>query len=119
MAKPLLKTSRAALGRWGEDLAAAEYQRRGYGVIDRNWRCRDGEIDLVMRRDDTIVFCEVKTRRRDAFGTAAMAVDQAEQVRVRRLAAAWLAAHGERRVEVRFDVAAIDGNRLEIIESAF
>ena len=119
MAKPLLTTPRTALGRWNEDLAAEEYQRRGYGVIDRNWRCPDGEIDLVMRRDDTIVFCEVTTRRSDAFGTAAMAVDQTKQVKVRRLAAAWLAAHGERRVEVRFDVAAIDGNRLEIIEAAF
>lgn len=118
MAKPLLRTPRTALGRLGEDLAAAEYQRRGYGVIDRNWRCREGEIDLVMRRDDMIVFCEVTTRRSDAVGSATPGVDQTEQVKVRRLAAAWLAAHGERRVEVRFDVAIIDGTRLEIIEAA-
>ncbi len=119
MVKPTLNSPNAALGRWGEDLAAAEYQRRGYAVIDRNWRCPDGEIDLVMRRDDTIVFCEVKTRRSDVFGTASTAVDQRKQVRVRRLGAAWLAAHGERRGDVRFDVAAIDGVHLEIIEAAF
>jgi len=111
--------SRVELGRWGENLAVAEYKRRGYAVLDRNWRCALGEIDVVVRRDDTIVFCEVKTRRNRSFGTAAGAVDHRKQVRLRRLAAAWLASHDARRVEVRFDVAAIDGVRLEIIEAAW
>jgi putative endonuclease len=108
-----------ARGRWGERRAAAHYQRLGYHVLDRNWRCPHGEIDLVVRRGDTVVFCEVKTRRTAAYGGPAEAVDHRKQVRIRRLAAAWLHAHEIRRVEVRFDVVAITGVDLDVIEAAF
>lgn len=114
-----LDRSRRALGRWGEDRAATEYRRMGYEILDRNWRCSHGEIDLVLGRGPLVVFCEVKTRRSDRFGGAAAAVDSRKQLRVRRLAAAWLAAHQRRQVDVRFDVAAIDGVRIELIEGAF
>ena len=53
---------RLALGAQGEAMAAAWYEANGYQVVDRNWRCKDGEIDLIVRRARTIVFCEVKTR---------------------------------------------------------
>lgn len=56
--------ARRALGSAGEDLAAAEYERRGYEVLARNWRCREGELDLVLRSGATVVFCEVKAGRR-------------------------------------------------------
>jgi putative endonuclease len=108
-----------ARGRWGERRAATHYQRQGYCVLDRNWRCRHGEIDLVLRRDDTIVFCEVKTRRTTRYGGPAEAVDHRKQMRIRRLAAAWLQVHQVRRVEVRFDVVAITGVDVEVIEAAF
>ncbi len=111
--------SRRALGRWGEDLAAAHFERRGYEILDRNWRCRHGEIDLVVRRQLLVVFCEVKARRSDSHGSAAAAVHPGKQVRLRRLAATWLATHDVRRVDVRFDVVAITGVRLSHIESAF
>lgn len=111
--------SRQAFGRWAEGLAARAYRRRGFEIIDRNWRCRDGEIDLIVRRHDLLVFVEVKARRSGRLGTAASAVDHRKQRRLRRLAAAWLATHPVGRAEIRFDVAAIDGVRLEIIEAAF
>lgn len=129
--------SRVARGRWGEDLAARHYRRAGYAIIDRNWRCAHGEIDLVVRRGRLVVFCEVKTRRTAAYGGAVAAVDPRKQRRIRRLAAMWLAVHrddpalgggdpgdpggtgGMRGIDVRFDVAAITGVRLDVIESAF
>ena len=106
-------------GRWGEELAAAWYERHGYVVVARNWRCRDGEIDLVTRRGRLVVVCEVKARRTDAYGPAAAAVGVTKQRRLRRLAAAWLAATGVRGVDIRFDVVAITGNRLEVVTAAF
>lgn len=106
-------------GRWGEDAAAAWYVRRGYDVVARNWRCPSGEIDLVVRRGRLIVVCEVKARRTDAYGPAAAAVGRAKQQRLRRLAAAWLAASGSRGVEVRFDVVAITGDQLDVVTDAF
>ena len=111
--------SSQARGRWGEDLAAREYRRRGYEVLDRNWRTSNGELDLVVRSADTVVFCEVKTRRTAAFGGPASAVDRRKQLRIRRLAGAWLAAHHVRGVPVRFDVVAIVGVELTLIEAAF
>lgn len=111
--------SHLELGRWGEDLAASHLRHQGYDVVDRNWRCEHGEIDLVVRRGPLVVFCEVKTRRSDAHGSPAEAVDRRKQVRIRRLAAAWLAAHDIRRVDVRFDVVAVTGVRLVHIEAAF
>jgi putative endonuclease len=111
--------SAQARGRWGEDLAARHYRRLGYEVLDRNWRIRRGELDLVVRRGGTVVFCEVKTRRTGGFGGPVAAVDRAKQLRLRRLAAAWLAAHDVHRVDVRFDVIAITGVDLELYEAAF
>lgn len=106
-------------GRWGEDVAAAWYERHGFVVVARNWRCRDGEIDLVARRGRLVVICEVKARRTDAYGPAAAAVGPPKQRRLRRLAAAWLAASGVRGVEIRFDVVAITGGHLDVVTDAF
>ena len=111
--------SKQARGRWGEGRACAVYRRLGYEILDRNWRCRDGEIDIVARRGDTVVFCEVKARRSSGFGGAAAAVDHRKQLRIRRLAAMWLADSQVRGVEVRFDVLAITGVAVELIEGAF
>ena len=111
--------SHIELGRWGEDVAAAWYARNGYTVVARNWRCRAGEVDLIVRRGRLVVICEVKARRSTAFGPAAGAVGPVKQQRLRRLAAAWLAASGVRGVEVRFDVVAINGRTLEVIPNAF
>ena len=111
--------SKRARGRWGEDLAARHYRRRGYSVLDRNWSSPHGELDLVLARDGTIVFSEVKARRSDRYGPAAAAVGRDKQQRIRRLAAAWLDEHRPERVGVRFDVVAVTGVRVNVIESAF
>ncbi|MDQ6615095.1 MAG: YraN family protein [Actinomycetota bacterium] len=104
----------------GEQAAAAWYEAHGYKVVARNWRCRGGELDLVVRQGRTFVFCEVKARTTDAFGIPAEAVTRQKRARIRRLAARWLEEMAPVRPrEIRFDVAAILAGELEIIEGAF
>jgi len=100
-------------------VAAAWYEANGYQVVARNWRCRQGELDLVLRRGRTIVFCEVKTRSSTAFGAPVEAVTRAKQVRLRLLAARWLEESPRAAGEVRFDVASVLAGRLEVFEGAF
>jgi putative endonuclease len=97
----------AALGGFGERLAAAHYRARGYAVLERNWRCRAGEIDLICARGTTLVVCEVKARRGQAHGHPLEAVTAPKQRRLRRLAAAYLRQQGRRWPEVRFDVVSV------------
>ncbi len=112
---------RQRLGASGEAAVAAWYEARGYRVLARNWRCREGELDLVVADDRVVVFCEVKTRSSDAFGAPVEAVTGAKQARIRRLAARWLgeqaAPPGGR--SVRFDVASVLAGVVEVIEGAF
>lgn len=78
------------LGRRGEDYVAAYLQRLGWQIVARNWRCSEGEIDLVARdRAGVAVVCEVKTRTGRGFGDPLEAVTWAKARRLRRLAAAW------------------------------
>lgn len=109
------------LGAAGEDLAAAWYQDHGFVVVARNWRCREGEIDLVCARRRLLVICEVKTRTSDSFGHPAEAVGYRKQQKLRALARLWMESEGGRTrpAEIRFDVAAVLGGELEIIEAAF
>ena len=116
--------ARRAVGASGEDAVAQWYAAAGYSLLVRNWRVREGEIDLVVRRDATIVFCEVKTRRGDAFGTPAEAVTWRKQTRLRKLAVRWLADNGARADVLRFDVASVkpDGRGawiVDVLEAAF
>jgi putative endonuclease len=110
---------RALLGAAGEDRAAAWYEAAGYRVVARNWRCRMGELDLVAVKGGTYVFSEVKTRTTDRFGVPAAAVNHTKQVRIRRLAAAWLASESVRARVIRFDVVSILGGQIDVIEGAF
>jgi putative endonuclease len=114
---------RAHLGRAGEDLAARTYESDGYEVLERNFRCGQGEIDLVLRRAATVVFCEVKTRSTDFFGDPAEAVKPAKQARLRRLAAVWLQENPVERSNLRFDVVSVvcdrRGTRVRRLEDAF
>jgi len=115
-----LTQARRALGANGEQAAADWYERNGYQVVARNWRCRDGELDLIVRRGRAFVFCEVKTRTSVVFGAPVEAVTRAKQVRLRHLAARWLADHaGVRASEIRFDVASILAGQIEIVQGAF
>ncbi|WP_418959379.1 YraN family protein [Streptomyces tritici] len=84
-----------ALGRYGEGLAARRLTETGMTVIARNWRCgRYGEIDIVARDGDTIVLCEVKTRRQGAYEHPMAAVTPSKAARLKRLADCWLHRHG-------------------------
>jgi len=115
--------SKRARGQWGEDRACLLLRRVGYDVLDRNWRSPElhlrGELDIVATVDDVIVFCEVKARRRGAFGGAAAAVDARKQEQIRLLAASWLRSSAADYERIRFDVIAIDGVRLQHLEGAF
>lgn len=81
------------LGRAGEDRAALHLQQLGYRVLERNWRSRSGELDLVVANRDQLVVVEVKTRRGDGFGHPFEAVDARKRARLWRLAMEWIAAH--------------------------
>jgi len=117
---PAASTPGVRLGRTGEALAAGWYTSQGYDVLARNWRCRDGELDLVVARGRFVVFCEVKTRSSERFGTPAEAVTRQKQMRIRRLAARWIedAAPGRPRA-IRFDVACVMDGAVEVIQGAF
>jgi putative endonuclease len=136
------RSRRKALGKAGEDLAAAWYEARGYQVLARNWSCRDGELDIVLRHGRLHVFCEVKARSSGAFGLPAEAVGPLKQARVRRLAALWFVdlsrgdgpaarsgggapgrsgggAGARSGGPVRFDVASVLDGEVNVIEDAF
>ena len=114
---------RQRLGARGEDRAADWYRAAGYDVVARNWRCAEGELDLVVGRPGELVFCEVKTRSSDRFGVPAEAVTIAKQRRLRTLAARFLAADvldaGTAGRNIRFDVVAVSGSTVDVIEAAF
>jgi putative endonuclease len=95
------------VGDVGERAAELAYVRRGYRVRARNWRCRLGELDLVLARRDVVVFCEVKTRRGRTYGEPWQAVDARKQSKLRAVAQAFLIASGERPASTRFDVASV------------
>jgi putative endonuclease len=99
--------TRTELGRRGEALACARLTAAGLRIVARNWRCRTGEIDVVAEAPGLLVFCEVKTRRGDGYGTPAAAVDPAKQARLRRLAGAYLRSTPHRPCRVRFDVVTV------------
>lgn len=85
--------ARVVLGAVGEDIAQRYLTGRGMVLLDRNWRCREGEIDLVLRDGDEVVVCEVKTRRSTSFGVPVEAITRAKLARLRRLAGCWLREH--------------------------
>lgn len=100
-------TSRQALGAYGERLAARHLTDRGLIVMDRNWRCATGEIDLVLRDGPALVICEVKTRTSEICGSPHEAITADKLARLRRLAAAWLHEHDVHPAEVRIDLVAV------------
>ncbi len=98
---------RTETGRAGEEAALAVYLSRGYRTVARNWRCRIGELDLVVARGDTLVFCEVKARRGATFGGGFDAVTHRKRAKLRAVAQAFLIATGTMPDSIRFDVASV------------
>ena len=95
------------LGQQGEQLAADFLTDAGLEILDSNWRCRHGEIDIVALDGQTLVICEVKTRSGVRFGTPVEAITRQEAARLRRLAVAWVTAHGLFFEEIRIDAVGV------------
>ena len=98
---------RRALGSFGERLAESELQRQGLEVVDRNWRCSQGELDLVAQSGGVLVVCEVKTRSSERYGAPVEAITPQKAQRLRRLGTAWAHAHAVRYDELRVDVVCV------------
>jgi putative endonuclease len=110
-------------GLLAERRVALKYEQLGFVILDRNWRCNAGELDVVALRGSTLAVVEVKWRRSNAFGGAISAVGPLKQSRIRAATEAWLVACRERSqradLSIRFDVAAVTGGTIEIFERAF
>jgi putative endonuclease len=98
---------RQALGAYGEALAARQLVAQGMVLLDRNWRCDVGEIDLVLREGPVLVVCEVKTRSSDRCGSPHEAVTADKLARLKLLGLRWAEAHGVRPAETRIDLVAV------------
>jgi putative endonuclease len=115
--------NRQELGKSGEDLACAELERRGYAILERRYRTRFGEIDIIAKDGGTVVFVEVKARLSNDFGGAAAAITRWKQRRVAHMAVDYLARHRLHHCPCRFDAVAIDfdptGPRITVYPNAF
>lgn len=124
----MISDHRHDLGQRGEQLACEHLSRLGYEILERNYRTRWGELDIIARTDDALVFCEVKTRRLPCSGGHPLeAVDTTKRNRVRKMAARWLVEGRPRpyAAELRFDVIGVTVDEasalvgLEHVEAAF
>jgi putative endonuclease len=118
------RSVRAVLGVVGEAATADRYRSRGFEVIACNWRCAAGEIDVIARRPDLLVFCEVKTRRGASFGGGHESVTARKQRKLRQLAELYLRGSDEPPASIRFDVASVTMSAegrvdVELFEDAF
>jgi putative endonuclease len=114
---------RISTGKRGEELAAAYLAEAGYRIIERNYRCLFGEIDIVAEEGETLVFVEVKSRRSDAYGDPQLAVGRQKQRKISMISANYLAERHFPHRPARFDVVAVKllpaGHRIELIRNAF
>lgn len=107
MASSAAAAIKQALGAYGETLALRYLLGQGMVLLDRNWRCEAGEIDLVLREGDVLVVCEVKTRSSVRYGTPHEAVTDIKLARLRRLATRWVEERGVAVRDIRIDMVAI------------
>ena len=114
---------RLSLGKMGEDLAVTHLRAMKYQILERNYRCSLGEMDIVAREKGSLVFVEVKTRATKDFGGPAAAVHERKQRQLSRIALLYLNQKKIRDVPARFDVVAVDLSaskaRIEVIQNAF
>ncbi|GAB3666608.1 YraN family protein [Zhihengliuella somnathii] len=97
------------VGAWGETIAVEFLQGQGYDIVERNWRCRYGEIDIVAQRGEVYAVIEVKTRTSPRCGCAAESVTRQKRQRLTRLAWQWYRERGDLAQRLRVDVVAVDG----------
>ena len=119
-----MKGARKRLGNVGEEIAARELTRRGYAVRERNWRCPEGELDMVAVQGETLVFVEVRTRRGDRFGTPEESITSAKRAHLIAAAQSYLQANSLQDRDWRIDVVAVEMSaqgqllRTDVIENA-
>ncbi len=117
------KLKALSFGRKSEKRAASFLKKNGYTIIDKNYNCRQGEIDLIATDGDTLVFCEVKARSGKAFGTPLEGVTKSKAAKIRKSAEHYMLKNGIKNIDCRFDVVAIDESgpdtSIEIIRNAF
>ncbi|MHB8828474.1 MAG: YraN family protein [Syntrophales bacterium] len=115
--------ARLSVGKRGEELAAAYLAKVGYKIIERNYRCVFGELDIVAEEGDSIVFIEVKSRRSAAYGDPQLAVDFRKQKKISMVALDYLEKKRQHNRNARFDVVAVKllpaGTTIELIKNAF
>jgi len=114
---------RIRTGKKGEDIAVAFLKRAGYRILERNFKCPFGEIDIVAKDRDTVVFVEVKSRRSEEYGDPQVAVGLEKQKRISKISLKYLEEKHLYPCDARFDVVAIKmlpgGNKVELIQNAF
>ncbi len=96
-----------ALGRMGEEVAARHLESDGFVVLERNWRCDDGELDIVARDGETLVVCEVKTRSSHRYGSPFEAITERKLHRLERLGMRWIREHRVRSTRMRVDIVSV------------
>jgi putative endonuclease len=111
------------LGRKGEDLALRFLKKKGYRIIEKNYVCKMGEMDIIAKEKDTLAFVEVKTRTSTTFGPPQLAVNPRKQIQLSKVALYFLKEKGIEDIKARFDVVAIllgpKGEEIELIQDAF
>ena len=118
MVKNEQKAAAQRLGHDGEESVARWYRQTGYKILERNWRCFEGELDIIAQRGRTIVVCEVKSRRSARSMDPTLTITPTKQTKVRTAAYRWLDEHRSSG-RVRFDVALVVNGRVQVIEAAF
>lgn len=124
--KPSGKLTRQQKGKIGEEEACRWLVKQGYSILQRNWRCRSGEVDIIAVREDLLIFVEVRSRSSNSgFGTPQESVDQRKMQQVRSTAAVYIQMSGEHTRQIRFDVIAVMMNHfgkimsIDHLENAF
>lgn len=107
------------LGKNGEEKGACLLQQQGYEILKRNYRCRLGEIDIIAREKDCIVFVEVKTRKTKSQGLPEEAVNQYKQHQIEKVALHWLKSSGFKHPNLRFDVISVSPEGIHLLKDAF
>ena len=114
-----MSESKADRGAEGERLAARHLEQRGYRIVERNFRCRAGEIDIIARDGDTLVFVEVRTRSSDRHGGALETIGVAKQAQIVKVARVYLQTRRPAFDDCRFDVIGITAGQIELVTDAF
>ena len=114
-----MSNKRINLGRKGEDISVEFLKKQGYKIIERNYRCSLGEIDIVAKDKNVLCFVEVKTRKTDEYGLPAEAIDGHKQKKLAKVALAYLKEKRIYKQDLRFDVVSVYANHIELIKDAF